>query len=242
MIRVFPSVCGSLILAIVLACAGVPAPSLAQTTAPAKPKPGATQKAQAAPSKTAPSKSAASKGTSAKSTPPAKMPADQADSAAGKPLLVASYGDWGAFAAQSGTTKTCYALTQPKDRVPSDLKRDPAYIFIADRPAENVHDEVSIIMGFDVKGGGEEKVAASTGAGAAPEASAEIGAAKFMLVAKGSNLWLKNVAEEAPMIAAMRKNAKLTVQATSLKGHVTTDDYSLSGLAQALDRMHKECQ
>ena len=83
---------------------------------------------------------------------------------------------------------------------------------------------------------------AKKNAAAVPEASAEVGTKKFILIAQGSNLWLKNAAEEGPMIAAMRKNGKLTVQAASLRGNVTTDDYSLKGLGQALDRVQKECQ
>ena len=66
----------------------------------------------------------------------------------GKPSQVASYGDWGVFVAQGDKTKTCYALATPKERAPSGLKRDPAYVFISSRPGENVREEVSIIMGF----------------------------------------------------------------------------------------------
>lgn len=158
-----------------------------------------------------------------------------------KPLLVASYGDWGAYAAKVGASKTCYALAQPKDREPSDLKRDPAYIFISERPAENVHDEVAIIMGFDVKGG-EEKVASGKAAADAPAATAEVGSEKFTLLAQSNKLWLENIAKEGPMIAAMRKSGKLIVRAASLKGRETIDEYSLSGFAQALDRVHQECR
>ena len=240
MIRSILSGFRSLVLFTIFALAGSPAPSLAQDAVPAKPKTGTAATTAAVSSKTAPSKTATKPDPKkAAAEKPAEHPGD---AAAGKPLLVATYGDWGAYAAKAGPSKTCYALAQPKDRAPSNLKRDPAYIFIADRPAENVHNEVSIIMGFDVKSGGDAAGAAGKAAAAVAEPSAEVGSAKFILVAKGGNLWLKNAAEEGPMIAAMRKSSKLIVQATSLKGNVTTDDYSLSGLAQALDRVQKECR
>ncbi|HUI19744.1 MAG TPA: hypothetical protein VLZ74_01680 [Methylocella sp.] len=145
----------------------------------------------------------------------------------GKPSQLASYGDWGVFVAQGEKSKTCYALATPKERVPSGLQRDPAYVFIANRPGENVREEVSIIMGFPVKEGSSVRT--------------EIGSSGFDFVAKGANAWIKNQAEEPHFVEVLKKGAKLTVKAPSLKGHVTTDSYSLAGLAQALDRVDKEC-
>jgi hypothetical protein len=144
----------------------------------------------------------------------------------GKPSQLASYGDWGVFLAQTEKSKTCYALATPKDRAPAGLKRDPAYVFIANRPGENVREEVSIIMGFPMREGGGR---------------AEIAGSGFALIAKGANAWIKNQAEEAKFVDALKKGSKLIVKASSLKGHVTTDSYSLTGLAQALERVEKEC-
>lgn len=148
---------------------------------------------------------------------------------AGKPVLVQSSGDWGVYVASAGREKQCYALAQPKERQPAALKRDPAYLFISSRPAEKVRHEVSIIMGFDVKG--DDK--------SAPEAA--VGTDKFALAAQGAHLWIRDAAKGAPLVDAMRKGARLTVKAASLRGNVTTDSYSLSGLAGALDRVQKEC-
>jgi hypothetical protein len=74
------------------------------------------------------------------------------------------------------------------------------------------------------------------------EAKAEIGNASYDLVAKGTNAWVKNPAQETQFIDALKKGSKLLVRAPSLKGNVTTDSYSLAGLSQALDRVQKECQ
>jgi hypothetical protein len=144
----------------------------------------------------------------------------------GKSTQIGSFGEWGAYQTE-GKSKTCYALTQPKSRDPASGKRDSAYIFISYRPAENVKNEISIIMGFPMKDGSEAK--------------AEIGDADFGLIAKGSNAWVKNAAEEGRLIEAMKKGSKLVVKAASAKGKVTTDTYSLGGLGQALDRVRKEC-
>ncbi len=147
----------------------------------------------------------------------------------GKPMLVGNYGDWGAYLTQGGKSKICYALAQPKDRTPSSLKKEQAYIFISNRPAEGVHNEISVIMGVPLKDGDAQ-------------AKAEIGTASFDLVSKGQNAWVKNAADEARFIDAMKKGSKLIVKGTLIKGGTATDSYSLSGLAQALDRAVKDCQ
>ncbi|HEY8579738.1 MAG TPA: invasion associated locus B family protein, partial [Beijerinckiaceae bacterium] len=74
------------------------------------------------------------------------------------------------------------------------------------------------------------------------KATVEVGDATFELVSKGANLWVKNAAEESQLVDAMRKGARMIVKAPSLRGNVTTDSYSLSGVSAALDRVEKECR
>ena len=146
-----------------------------------------------------------------------------------KPVLVANVGDWSVYVATNGRDRQCYALAQPKDRAPSNLKRDPAYLFISSRPAEEVRHEISIIMGFDVKADNK----------APPEA--QIGSDKFVFSSQGSHLWLRDTNRAGAIVDSLRKGQRLTVKATSLRGNLTTDTYSLTGLAGALDRVQKEC-
>jgi hypothetical protein len=141
--------------------------------------------------------------------------------------LLATFTDWGAYATGQGRAKVCYALSQPKDRQPKDLKRDPGFLFVSFRPADNVRNEVALRMGF------------ATRDGAAAEAV--IGTATYALVTKGMDAWIRNPAEEAQVIANMSKGKDLTIKATSGRGNATSDRYSLSGFAQALDRARKEC-
>jgi hypothetical protein len=149
--------------------------------------------------------------------------------AAAKPDQIGTFGSWEAYVT-SGTNPTCYVLSQPQQRAPASLKRDPAYVFISTRPAEHVRNEVSIIMGFVVKDDGS-----------APP-TATVGSTKFAMVAKDSDLWLKDDSQDGVMIAAMRKGDKMIVKAASLRGNVSTDSYSLSGLNQALDHALKSCK
>jgi len=156
-----------------------------------------------------------------------KSKKSDAKGGASKATPVGRFGEWDVFTT-GGKAKTCYTLARPKERAPASLKRDDAYVFISNRPGENVQNEVSVIMGFPMKDGSEP--------------SADIGGAAFQLVAKGSNAWLKNPAEEGKFVEAMRRGAKLVVKASSARGHASTDTYSLAGISDALARIRKECQ
>jgi hypothetical protein len=159
-----------------------------------------------------------------------------------KPLLVASFGDWGVYQTQAPKGRVCYTLAQPKDRAPADLKRDAAYAFISDRPGEGVRNEISFIMGFDVANATDPAAPADPKKkSVGKEAVALVGDQSFELLAKTTNLWVKNAAKEGQLIDEMRKGAKLQVKAASKKGNVTTDTYSLTGFSQALDRVQKDC-
>jgi hypothetical protein len=158
----------------------------------------------------------------------ASAPAKPADEA--QPTLLGQYADWGAYTATPGGNKICFALAKPKSSKtePPGRKRDPAYIFVSTRPAEKVKNELSVAIGYPFK--------------SSSDATAEIGAATFAMYTQNDGAWIKNVAEETRLVDAMRKAADLTVKGTSRSGTQSTDQYSLKGLAQALDRIEQECK
>ena len=149
-------------------------------------------------------------------------------SAQGAPKLVGQFGDWGVYMDDSGGGKICYALAQPKTRMPAGLARDPAYFFISTRNAENVKGEISVVMGFPLKEG--------------TDAQLTIGPTSFDLYTRGSGAWVRNVAEETRLLDAMKKGKDVVVKSTSLRGNVTTDSYSLNGIKAAVDRAAQECK
>ncbi len=157
-------------------------------------------------------------------------PAPQPAAAGGQPTLLGQFGDWGAYTANSGGRTLCYAIAQPSAKAtqPPGRPRDPAYVFIATRPTENVRNEVSIIVGYPFKPGFEAMV--------------DIGSAKYAMFTQNDGAWVKNPAEEARMVEAMRKGSDLVVSGESGKGTKSTDRYALRGLGQALDRIAQECK
>ncbi len=158
---------------------------------------------------------------------------DKTDAAAaagsGKPEQLGTYGEWGAYLAQGGKDKTCYALGQPKERQPkAKLKDTSAYIFISTRPGENVRNEVAINLGYGTKDGSA--------------ATAEIDGDAWELITKGTNAWVKDQAKEKEFVGALRGGSKLVVKAASSKGTSTSDTYVLKGLSDALARVAQECK
>ncbi len=139
-----------------------------------------------------------------------------------------TFGEWGAYLGGSGNSKVCFVLSQPKDRLPKGLNRDPAYIFISFRPALGIKNEIAFNMGYGLK--------------PASEPVAAIGSNNFGMIAKDKNAFLKNAAEEGQFVEAAKRASSLTVKGKSARGNETTDRYVLSGFGQALERAVKECQ
>ena len=147
-----------------------------------------------------------------------------------QPTLLGQYADWGAYTASPGGKKVCFVLAKPKSSKtePAGRPRGQPYAFISTRPAENVRNEVSVMIGYPFK--------------ASSDATAEIGSAKFEMYTQNDGAWIKNVAEEARMVEAMRKGSDLVIKGTSGRGTVSTDQFSLKGLTEALNRADQECK
>ena len=161
---------------------------------------------------------------SAQQKKPAKSdPTEQA-------VLLGQFGDWGAYKATPGGKKVCFALAKPTSATtePTGRPRDPSYAFISTRPAEKVKSEVSVIVGYTQKPN--------------HDAVATIGSANYVMYTQNDGAWVKNAAEEAQMVDAMRKGSDLVVKSESGRGTKTTDTYSLKGMAQALEKVAEECK
>lgn len=179
-----------------------------------------------APVKAAPKKTPAKKQEAPKAEQKTEQKkAQQKKTTPGTPTLVAQFGDWGVYVNRAG--KTCFALTQPKERQPANVKRDPAYFFVTTRPADKLENEISIMAGFPLKEDADVVLTASS--------------MNFPMFVKGNGLWIKEPADEAKLLEALKKDAEITLKLTPAKGAVTTDRYSLTGLTQALERVTKEC-
>jgi hypothetical protein len=160
--------------------------------------------------------------------------------------LVESFDDWSAYATPAGRGRICYALSQPTARTPKTLSRDDAYLFVSIRPAENVRNEVAVMLGFPVLEPGGAETADASGRGApakpAPEQQLVVGSARFAIAGKDQNAWLADAAQEGSLVAVMTRGQKLAVRAVSKRGTASTDEYSLKGFGDALRKAREECR
>ena len=121
------------------------------------------------------------------------------------------------------TAKPSAATTEPVGRA-----RDASYMFVSTRPSEKVKNEVSAIVGYPQRPG--------------MDATASVGTASYAMYTQNDGAWIKNAAEEAAMVDAMRKGADLVVRSISGRGTKSSDIYTLKGLAEALDKVAQECK
>jgi hypothetical protein len=147
-----------------------------------------------------------------------------------QPALLGTFGDWGAYTASPGGKKVCFALAKPSksETTPANRSRDVAFLFVSSRPAEKVKDEVSIIIGYGFK--------------ANTDATLELGGTTYAMYTLNDGAWVKNAAEEAKLVDAMRKGGDVTIKGTSARGTGTVDVFTTKGLAQALDKVGEECR
>src|SRR5882757_2068879 len=145
-------------------------------------------------------------------------------------VLLGQFDGWGAYKATPGGKKVCFALAKPTSATtePANKKRDPSYAFISTRPTEKVKNEVSVIVGYPQKSG--------------LDASAAIGGATYVMYTQNDGAWVKNAADEAKMVSAMRNGGELVVKSESGRATKSTDVFSLKGIGPALDKVAEECK
>jgi invasion protein IalB len=136
-------------------------------------------------------------------------------------------GAWTILRAGEGRGKSCFIMTQPAERTPKGLTRDPAYVYVLMRQGEATKPEFQVLTGYPLK--------------AASEAQISIGGQTFAASGADKTLWLKNPAEETRLVNELRRATTMTIKGTSLRGNDTTDRYSVTGFGQALERAQKEC-
>lgn len=141
--------------------------------------------------------------------------------------LLENYKDWAAHVSSGTSKKVCFIVSQPKSTAPKGVKRGPIYFYISRYPSEKVANEISVKMGYPLKAGVPVQV--------------KIGKATFKLFSKAEGAFLEKRADENKLVAAMKGGAQMSIQGRSTRGTLTTDKYSLNGIAAALDRMAKEC-
>jgi invasion protein IalB len=148
---------------------------------------------------------------------------------AAEPTPLGTFNDWTAYIYKAPDTKVCYVVSQPKSSDSTKkVKRDPIFFIITNMPGRKINGEVSTIIGYPFK----EQTTVNV----------KVDEADFELFTNGDGAWADTSAKEKKIVAAMKNGKKLSVTGTSWKGTETTDNYSLNGLSQAVDKIDSACK
>lgn len=140
--------------------------------------------------------------------------------------LLQKYNDWAAYTSE-GSPKVCFAVSQPRDSSPKNVRRGPIYFYVSHYPGDKIAGEISVKMGYPFAPGAKVTVT--------------IGSDKFELFTKDEGAFVEKTEDEAKLVGALKAGSSMTVQGRSARGTNTSDNYSLSGTTDALDRIAKEC-
>ncbi len=146
------------------------------------------------------------------------------------PVSMGTFDDWEAYSYKSSGAPVCYVYSVPK-KTESDKKinkRDPVSFLVTNFVGRKIKGQVSTIIGYPFK-------ESST-------VSLKIDDKIFELYTNGDTAWAAAVETEAQIVKALKTGKSLTINGTSWKGTVTTDTYSLAGVAKALDKIDTACK
>jgi len=156
---------------------------------------------------------------------PAKKPAAPAPEV--KARLLERIKDWTVFIYEGAEGRVCFAASAPIDMQPKAAKRSPVIFYVTTWQKDGVHKEVSLRQGYAMK--------------ANAVATVTVGGQNFSLSADDDKAYAKDPADERKLLDAMVAGGPMTVKATSAKGTQTTDQYSLEGVAAAVQKLEESC-
>jgi Invasion associated locus B (IalB) protein len=139
--------------------------------------------------------------------------------------------DWSIFVEDSPTE--CWVVSAPKGTVNTRdgkvvaVNRGDILIFVSYRPTTNVRGEISFTGGYKFKEG--------------TTVNMRIGSASYELFVDGDYAWPASVAEDAKITTSMKRGATAVLTATSSRGTVTEDTFSLLGFTAALEEAERRC-
>jgi hypothetical protein len=145
-----------------------------------------------------------------------------------EPTSLGEFSDWAAYTYKAKAGQVCYIVSRPKKSEPDGVSRDPAFFLVTHRPGERVRNEVNTIIGYPFKK--ESK------------ATVIIDDTSFELFTSGDGAWSESATRDGEIVAAMKRGKAMKVKGTSWRGTATLDEYSLSGVSAAMDKIDAACK
>lgn len=141
--------------------------------------------------------------------------------------VLGDFRDWSSYAADDGGGTICFAMTRPTSTEPTPANFGDAYLYVTDRPGEDLANEFNVVAGYTFQTG-------ST-------ASVSVGGQSFPLFTQGDAAWLDDSGQSASLAAAIRAGSTLVVTGTDASGSEVVQTYSLSGATAAQQAVGAEC-
>lgn len=141
--------------------------------------------------------------------------------------VLGDFRDWSSYAADDGSGSICFAMSRPKTTEPEPTGLGDAYLYVTDRPGEDVAGEFNVVAGYTFQTGSV--------------ATASVGGQEFALFTQGDAAWLDDAGQASNLAAAIRAGSTLVVTGTAADGTSVTQTYSLSGATAAQQAVGAEC-
>jgi len=140
--------------------------------------------------------------------------------------LINRYGDWDAYTRGDSASRFCYMVSRPKE-ASLRSRRGEIFFLIWHQPAQGEFDVVQVDIGYPFKQGTEAEVA--------------IGGSTWQLFTRDESAWTYKSADDAAVVAALRKGSRMSVKDVSSLGNSTTATYSLKRTIAAHQAINKAC-
>ncbi|MEL6509742.1 MAG: invasion associated locus B family protein [Pseudomonadota bacterium] len=144
---------------------------------------------------------------------------------------VAAKTDWSVFVESNPTE--CWAVSAPKETVNTRdgrvvaVRRGDIYMLVFNRPSANVSSQVQFAGGYPFASGSTVSV--------------QVGDSSFELFTDGESAWPPTPADDAKLVAAMKRGAEAVVTGRSGRGTTTKDTFSLLGFTAAVEDAEARC-
>lgn len=148
--------------------------------------------------------------------------------------LDAIFSSWRLFVDGNGAARHCYIVGEPQRSQPRNVKRDDIFLTVSHRPGQGVRNEISVHVGYPIS--------------ASSKPFAQVGSDQYAFftgvqVQSGADAWswLQDLADQPRLVTAMKRGSELIFKATSARGTLTTDSYSLRGVTAAMKALDAAC-
>ena len=145
---------------------------------------------------------------------------------------VAAKTAWSVF--EDADPKECWAVSSPTETVNTKdgrvvaVRRGDILLMTFFRPGAGVQGQITFTGGYPFAGGSTVNI--------------NIGGSEFEMFTEGEWAWPASAADDAKIIAAMKRGADAVLTARSSRGTITKDTFSLLGYTAALEEAENRCK